>query len=91
MERLEYMVLTAVYDAKDRGNRFRDDRGGFSLLPSARPIGYEMDGRVFGSPEELMTYYSCAYDGGSGLMLNMNDSDAADFVRLWREAAGKKP
>lgn len=76
-----YIVVTAVYPAPDAKGGYID---GLIPDPDAKPVKYLMEHKEFASPEELMVYFGVTGAGDVGLMLNMRDSDASEFIRLWR-------
>ena len=82
MEKLDYLVVTAVYPESDS----KDDR---SFDEDTEPDWYTIDGRKFNTPEELMMHFSVAYPDNIGLMLNMNNRDASRFTQLWRNSQVK--
>lgn len=83
---LNIKMVTAVYSSGDYGDFCRDDCGGITLRPGAKPFAYRVDNRDFGSPEEAVLYLSVT-DPEAGVMLDMNDEAAGEFQRAWKARA----
>lgn len=81
-----FKMVTATYSRGDYGDFYRDDCGGITLRPGAKPVSYRVDNRDFGSPEEVVFYLSVT-DPEAGVMLNMNDAAAREFQKAWTARA----